>query len=46
MLTVTALLVVCAFVTAVFSLAGRVHAAVPALLLALLEAMRILPVGK
>lgn len=42
-LSLTLLLVLGAFITAVASLAGRVHPAVPILLLCVLEALRVLP---
>ena len=45
-LTVMLLLVVATFITAVMSLAGKCHAAVPALLLAVIELIRLLPMGK
>lgn len=46
MLTLTILLVVAAFVCAVVALAGKLSPAVAVLLLCVLEALRILPIGK
>jgi hypothetical protein len=46
LLTLTVLLLLAAFVCAVLSLAGTMSPAVAVLLLCVLEALRVLPVGK
>ena len=43
MLTLSLIVLLAAFITAVVSLMGRCHPAVPVLLLCLLEALRVLP---
>lgn len=46
MLTLTILLLVAAFICAVIALAGKMSPAVAVLLLCVLEALRVLPIGK
>lgn len=46
MLTLTFFLLAAAFICALISLAGKMSPAVPVLLLCVLEALRIMPIGK